>query len=282
MDKNLNEFGKMSEDITEEVTEAAEETVEAAEELAQETEEAAAEVAAAAEDVAEAAEEVIEEAAEITEPAIEAAAPKSKAKAMIAVVAAVVIVAVAMITSTMEFNKYNRLGYVDISGKTVQDLIDAQGMELSEFLEMYGLPEDMPADTTEAAAYYSIPAGKIAEMYGMDFETLKTTLNIPAEVTEETTWGEAEGEIALINYVGESNIDSFKAEYGLGDEVTGETKWKELRAIVDTKQKEAREAQEAEAAAAAAEAETADDAETETEAGAEGDAAGETEETTEE
>ncbi len=199
------------------------------------------------------------EAVEVTETA---ARPKKKVLAAVAVIAAVVIVAAAMITSKIEFNKYNKLGYVNISGKTIQDLIDSQDMELSEFLEMYGLPEDMPADTTESAAYYSIPVGKIAEMYGMDFDTLKTTLNIPGEITEDVAWGIAEGEIALADYVGADNVESFKTQYGLDASVTGETKWKELRNTVDTKQKEAREAQEAASETTKDSADTDSDADT--------------------
>lgn len=254
MDENKN-FDNL-EETTEEAVETNEEIVEEAIEEV-ETEQTAAEVEPQA------------DAIEIAEP--EEIKKGSKIGVVIAVAAAVIVIAAAIITSMMETNKYNKLGYIDISGKTVQDIIDAQGMELSEFLEMYSLPADMPADTTESAAYYTIPTKKIAEMYGMDFDTLKTSLNIPDTVTEDTTWGEAEGEIALADYVGEDNLASFKEQYGLGDEVTGETKWKEIRTIVDTKQKEAREAQEA-AEAAAAEADTEDGADEADDAAA-GDAA---------
>lgn len=239
--KNYNETEETTEDAAEVMEEVAEE---AAQGPALEAEEAA-------------IEEPAGEEAAIQEP--EAIKKGSKVGAIVAVAVALIVIAVAIITSTMEFNKYNKMGYVDISGQTVGDLADAQGISLEEFLEMYNLPADMPASTTESAAYYNIPVGRVAEMYGMDFETLKTTLNLGAEVTEETAWGEAEGEVLLSDYVGAENVDSFKAQYNLGDEITGETKWKEIRNIVDTAQKEAREASEAEA-------ETQADAETETEA----------------
>ncbi len=150
------------------------------------------------------------------------------------------------------FNKYNRSGYVDVSGKTIGEVADNSGMSLEDFLESFGLPKDMPSNTAESVAYYFIPAGKIAPMYRMDFETLKTTLGLPDEITEDTPWGEAEGEAKLSNYVGD--LDEFKEKYGLGDEITGDTKWKEVRNIVDERQREENKEQEKEAKKAEKEA----------------------------
>lgn len=150
------------------------------------------------------------------------------------------------------FNKYNRSGYIDVSGKTIGEVADNSGMSLEDFLESFGLPKDMPSNTAESVAYYFIPAGKIAPMYRMDFETLKTTLGLPDEITEDTPWGEAEGEAKLSNYVGD--LDEFKEKYGLGDEITGDTKWKEVRNIVDERQREENKEQEKEAKKAEKEA----------------------------
>ena len=134
-------------------------------------------------------------------------------------------------------NKYNEMGYVNVSGKTIADIVTEQGITLEQFLAEYDLPADMPADTTEAAAYYSIPLSKMAEMYAMDVEALKETLQLGEEITAETPWGIAEGEASLGAYVGEENVDAFKAQYGFGDEVTAQTKWKEVRNVVDEAQK---------------------------------------------
>lgn len=223
--------------------------------------EAVAEETAEAEEAVEAVEVPTETAAEIVPAPEDAAAVKksSKTGAIIAVVVAVVVIAAAIITSQIEFNKYNKMGYIDISGQTIGDIIKEQGITLDEFLETYSLPEDMPASTTESAAYYNIPTGKVAEMYGMDFDTLKAALNLGDEVTAETTWGEAEGMVKFADYIGEENVDSFKAQYGLGDEITGDTPWKEIRPVVDQMQKDAREAQEL------AEKEAADEQENEDE-----------------
>ncbi len=236
--------------------------------------EAAEEVVEEAVEAAEIAEEAIEEVAEATiEP--EAIKKGSKTGAIIAVVVAVVVIALAVLTSVIETNKYNKMGYVDISGLTVQDIIDQQGMKLEDFLAMYGLPADMPADTTEAAAFYNIPMAKMAEMNGTDFATIKEALKFPETVTEDTPWGEAEGELRLADYIGD-NLDRFKEQYGLGDEVTGETLWKEVRTVVDTAQKEAREAQQAAMEEAAKKAEEpAEEPVDDAEAPAEGEAVAE-------
>ncbi len=256
MDENKNFNGQ-----NEEVEEAAEKIEEAAETLAADAEE----IAEAAEEVVEAAEgadETAENAEEVTLYSTETPAEikkGSKIGVVIAIVAAVVVIAAAIVTQTIETNKYNKLGYVDISGRTVQDIVDAQGMKLEDFLKEYGLPEDMPGDTIEAAAYYSMPVSKIAEMYGMDFAQLKEVLKFPDEITENSTWGEAEGSVKLSDYLGTEDISQFKSQYGLGDEVTAETQWKDVRNVVDEKQRESRIASEKQQEEASKNADKADD-----------------------
>lgn len=245
MDENKNLENEIVEETAEEI--AAEEVVEEVVETIED-----------AEDVIEEAGEALEEALEDLEAAEkipEEVKKGSKVGAIIAVVVALVIVALAVATSMMNFNKYNKMGYVDISGKTIQDIADAQGITLAEFLESYKLPADMPGDTTESAAYYTIPAGVVAEMNGLDFATLKSMLKLPEGVTEETPWGEAEGGILLADYIGgEDKVAAFKEQYGFGDEVTGQTPWGELRNTVDLKTLEQKKAEEAAAAEQEAEA----------------------------
>lgn len=250
MDENKNL--ENVQDVAEEVTETVEETVE---EIAEEAVEETPEVEEVTEDAEVPAEEIVEAAVE--------APKKSKAGAIIAGILVVAIIAAAAIVFMLTDNKYNRMGYVDISGKTVQDLADQMGVSLEEFLKQYELPADMPANTTESAAYYNIPVRVMAQMFGMDYATMKETLKFPETVTEDTTWGEAEGEVTLRDYVGEENFEGFKEEYGFGEEVTLDTKWKEVRKTVDTAQKEARIEQEKAAAEAEKAAEQEGEAETE-------------------
>ena len=174
---------------------------------------------------------------------------KSKIKTICAVAGAVVVVAAIVLVGVFKgpewFNKYNRMGYVDTSGRTIGEVADAAGMDLKDFLAEYQLPEDMPANTTESAAFYTIPVSVMAQMYGWDFDEMKTAYQWGDEVTENMTWGEAEGLTKLGVMVGEENLESFKQEYGLGDDITADTLWKEVRTIYDTKAKEMNEATEA-------------------------------------
>ena len=121
-------------------------------------------------------------------------------------------------------------------------------MTVPEFLEKFGLPADMKASTMEMAALYMMPTKHYAEdICGIDFAQLKEILHIPEktadgeEITEETPWYIVEGEIAVKDYIGgEDKLDEFKTQYGLGDDVTGDTLWKDIRTTVDTKAKESR------------------------------------------
>lgn len=234
-----------------------ENTQEVAESISEQAEEVIEDIEDAAEDVAETVEDVAEDAVEAFEeviPDFEQPKKSSKTGLIVGIVIAVLVVA-GVVLAGIKFNwvqylnPYNRLGYINVSGRTIQDVADEAGYEsLSELLEEYGLPADMPANTTEAAAYYSIPFGKFAEMNGMDFETLKTSLGLGEDVTEETPWGEAESKITLEKYIGADYLDEFKEEYGLGDDVTGETLWGEVRNTIDKKTLADRKAQAKESA----------------------------------
>lgn len=255
------------EETTEEMVEdvAAEEVVEeaVAEELV--SEETADDLLEGAEDILEETfdevfedEDMIVDAEEIVDFAKEAKTKGGAGKivAIIVVVVAILAAAGFGVFKYLTRNPYNEMGYINVSGRTVEDVATSVGMVLDEFLAEYGLPADMPADTEEAAAFYNIPVSKIAEMYGMDMATIKEMLGLGDDVTENTPWGEAEGKSPIKKYVGEENIESFKAEYGLGEDVTGDTLWGEVRNIVDQKTLEKQQA-EKEAENAAAEGEDA-------------------------
>lgn len=179
---------------------------------------------------------------------------------IVVIAAAIILIAYLLFSDSFGGNKYNKLGYVNVSGRTVQDIADEAGIELKDFLSEYGLPEDMPGDTTEIAAIYSMPAKMYLQtMIGIDdFEALKTELNIPDETTpntpktfmdkiksvfvkdkiqpidENTPWYIVEGELTINDYSGGA-VEEFKEFYGLGDEVTGETKMKEIQDKINEK-----------------------------------------------
>ena len=288
-EKNLN--NENASEKLDEVTEAVEEKVE---EVAEEAAEAVEEIV---EEAAETAMDEVADAANTIEEMVEGfggdeeniPAPKKNMGKLIGIIAAAVvviaIVVLCIVFGPQWFNKYNRMGYIDVSGQTVQDIADSAGMTLEEFLTEYDLPSDMPKNTSETAAFYTIPVSRMAEMYGMDFATMKDVLEWGDEVTETSTWGEAEGATKVGVYVGEENLEDFKSYYGLGDEVTAETLWSEIRNTIDQQRRDERIAMEAEMAQAeqealkeqedAAEEEKADDKadDTEAEAPAEGEEA---------
>lgn len=204
---------------------------------------------------------------------------KTSKGALIAVIAAAVLVVALIVVGLVVygpslFNKYNRMGYIDTSGRTVEEVAEAMNMEYSEFLEMYGLPEDMPKNTTESAAYNNIPISNMAKTYGMSTEDFKGILQLGDDVTDDTTWGEAINKATLGAYVGEEYLPEFKEYYGLGDDVTVDTLWGDIRQTVEKKQREERIEREKEEAKATKIPE-ADEAATE--APAEGEAAEATE-----
>lgn len=143
-----------------------------------------------------------------------------------------------------EINPYNNKYYINITGKTVADVAEEMGLSLPELLAEYSLPSDMPADTHETAAYAMIPCRKIAETYNMNFNELKEIIGFPYFITEDTPWGEALDEVTLGNYIGTDSLTAFKDYYGLGDEITSDTQWKEVRYIVEEKQRQERIAAE--------------------------------------
>ena len=267
------ETEEVVEDVSEEISEEALETAdeEIADEVSEENyeePETAEEIAEIAEDAYETAEEIVGD-GEVTEEELEQVveeiiASKKKSKAPFVVVLVVVILAIiaAVVTNLFGGNKYNKLGYVNPGGRTIADVVEELGISLEEFLEVYSLPADMPEDTEEMAAYYSMPVKVLAQMYGLDFPTFKEAYGIPDEtspavedgiagkikalfggdkivaIDENTPWGIVLDELKLSNYVGEENIVAFKEYYGLGDEVTLETRYKEIRKIVDAKSME--------------------------------------------
>lgn len=264
---------------TEEVVEQAEEveaTEETTEEVIEEALEAAEETYEAVEKIADDGEISEEEAEGVVEEIIQV---KKKSKAPFVVIAIVIVIAIiaGLAVSIFGGNKYNKLGYANPEGRTITDVAEMMGVSLEEFLTAYSLPADMPGDTEEMAAYFSMPVRVFAEMYGVDYATFKEAYGIPDETTptepttlvgkiksiftgdkivaidENTPWGIVLDELTLAKYVGEENLEAFKEYYGLGDEVTAETKYKEVKKAVDKKSMQL--AQEAKAAEEAANAE---------------------------
>ncbi len=309
-EKNLNE--ELEEAVNDTVEEVVEEVP--AEEAAEDTVE---EVAVEADEVSEEAEEVIEETIEeVAEEEMseidkavaeamaardameaEAKAQRNKVIKLVSIIVAAVIVVGGIVLSgflsknyegKLELsasngwlpklcNKYNHMGFVDVTGNTIASISEQMGMEVSDFIETYGLPADMKGSTYEMAALYMMPAKNYAEnICGVDFATLKEIVKIPdkaedgTELTETTPWHVVEGEIKIADYInGAENFDEFMENYGITEEVkdkgiTADSKWKNIRTIIDKSQKKMRE--ESEEAAKQSENAPAEEAPVETEA----------------
>ena len=203
--------------------------------------------------------ETVAQACEVLE---EVSQKKSKAPLIVSIIVVIAIIAAVALFIFGDFGtkNYNDLVYANISGQTLSDLLEMQGVELTEFLEKYSLPEDMTEDTYIEAAEYCIPLGVYATMTGLDYATVKELLQIPDQTTpnepknikekiksllglnktvvidENTPWGVALDEVTLGAYVGEEYFDQFKEMYGLGDDITVDTKYKQVRQTVEEAQ----------------------------------------------
>ena len=256
LEATAEEVTEVTEETTEEAVEVSEEIVEETEEVAENSDEEVVQTTETdAEETATVDYDNVSDEEYVDDQLSEAEESKKNSKTAIIsiVIAAVVLVAaVAVYFLIGRSNPYAK-DYVDVSGKTIEQIADESGLEFKEFLEMYNLPEDMPKDTSENAAYYNIPTAKYAEMMGMDFASIKEILGWDETITEETTIGDAFDKTTVGKRVGEDQIEAFKAEYELDDSVTADTLWGEIRNKVDTKLKEQTEAQKAEEEALKAE-----------------------------
>lgn len=246
--KNTEEQEALETNAPEEAAEAAE-TAEVTADAAEETAEAAT-VEIPVEETAEAAaaEASAEETAEAAESAAETK-PGKKTPIIVGAALAVIIIAAVVVFAIFGktwFNPYLK-DYVDVDGITIGELADEYGMEYEDFLAEFGLPADMPKSTFQNAAQYAIPLGTYAERYGVSVDEFKELMGLTDDdsVTEETTIGDAFDKVTVGNRVGEEQFDQFKEEYGLGDEVTKDTLWGEIRNKVDQKIKEMNDADKA-------------------------------------
>ena len=152
-------------------------------------------------------------------------------------------------------NKYNHMGYKNVSGITVKEQADKEGMPFEDYKKTYGLPKDMPEDTYFDAAFNMMPikVRLVIDEGETDFVTFKKNFKVPdyieiktkskgifskkepltLEVTEELPWGVVYDELTLEVVVGKEKFDEFKKEYNLDDKVTLSTKYKEVRPIIE-------------------------------------------------
>ncbi len=287
-EKELENVTPETEEVVEEIAEAVVENDESAVEDVIDTDEQTFEEANEfVDEVSDTVDEVTEDGVvskEELEEVVEEIIQKKKSKAPVFVVVILIILAIiaALAYNAFGGNPYNKLGYANPGGRTIQDVADDLGITLDEFLTNYSLPADMPADTEEMNAYYSMPTKVFSQMYGLDFATMKEAFGIPDETTppassniidkikslfgsnniqtidENTPWGVVLDELTLGKYIGEENLQTYIEYYGLKGDITVDTRYKEIRKQVEKKTMELAAQAEAEANAAQAEAEGAD------------------------
>lgn len=243
-----NEGMENEEAVIEENTEG-QETAETVEEPIAENEE---ETAEEVESPAETAEEPID--AELLKAKLkstEASAKKFKTSAVVAwIIAAVLVCTDAYYFMTNIYNKYNHMGYYDLDGYTVGDVVSSMGMDFESFKEMYGLPSDMRKDTNLNAAQSLIKLSKMAELNGIDFETLKERYKFGDSITEESTFGEGIDSMTIKDYLdmsGEDDFETFKTTYNLPESTTEDAAWGTVRKTYEKQKVAERVAKEKEA-----------------------------------
>lgn len=235
-------------ETTDKVTEEAVEKV--AEDVAEEISEETAEVTKDAEEVAEleVLDGVSDTELEITDEYLEP--PKSKVKLckIVCGSVAVVIVALGVLFYTGVINPFEK-GYIDISGVTLEELSDESGYSLKEYKKMNGLPWYMPKSTNENAVKNNIKIKTTLAQSGEEFKSLKEYYGWDDSITENTTVGKALGATKLSVVLGvhemdketaNQALDSLKKIYDLGDEVTLDTLYGDVREIIDAKTRDNR------------------------------------------
>lgn len=166
------------------------------------------------------------------------------------VVAAVLVCVDGWYAYTHIYNKYNHLGYYDIDGYTVGDIVSSMGMDFDDFKEMYGLPKDMRKDTNLNAAQALIKLSNMAELNGIDFEDLKERYKFSDDITEDMTFGEGIDSMTIADYLdmsgAEDDFETFKTTYGISDDITEDMSWGKVRKIYEKAKVAEREAEEKE------------------------------------
>ncbi|MBQ7986320.1 MAG: copper amine oxidase N-terminal domain-containing protein [Clostridia bacterium] len=136
-------------------------------------------------------------------------------------------------------NPYNEMDCINLTNRTIGDYAYEGDIFVEEFKDMYGLPEDMPADTNETIAMGYIPLKKFAEINGVALEEMiafyKDGYVGTEEITGDTLLKEVEGNVALLKALGENPIEEFKAAFGFGDEITGDTPYRVVENVINRK-----------------------------------------------
>lgn len=154
--------------------------------------------------------------------------------------ASTMILSLLSVTAGAEVNKYNEMDFVNTANRTLAEIALEKEITVDEFKKMYGLPEDMPADTNEAAAFYSMTVENVAKMYGVDTEEfiaqLKEGSVSDVQIDKDTVYDQAYSSISIKHHIGDLSFEDFKTAYQLSDDITEDSMIGEIRNQVSRKQ----------------------------------------------
>ncbi len=153
--------------------------------------------------------------------------------------------------------------YLPVYGENIGKIADESGYKLKEFLNVCHLPEDMPASVDLYAAQmsmklkYALNLGDTEDDIKLNAQDLKDRLGIEADIDPEAQLGPFLDTLTLRQYISiaysqylaygmdvESIFSQLNAMYEFGENVTLDTKWKDVRGQYEKKSIEMRKAAE--------------------------------------
>ncbi len=164
--------------------------------------------------------------------------PKSKKGLIIALIIVIVaLIAGGIAAFKLLYNPYNSMKeYKELAyGETIEDVAAVYEMELSQFLKENGLPEDMKGNTYANIAQQLISVEKMAELNGMSVKDFVTAaFGTDMEIEPGETIGDLQNRMSLKILLGddEEYFAQFKEYYSLGEEVTLDTLFGDIKDII--------------------------------------------------
>lgn len=130
------------------------------------------------------------------------------------------------------------------SEATVGYLAKQQDMAVADYLAQYGLTlgGGIDENTTQSDMLDSMTLEKYAEYSGQNADDIITNAGLSEQVTKDTLWGEVRTLMPVSSYYDEEQLNQIKQIYGIGDEVTLDTKYGDFEKIIEEKQAQMAEA----------------------------------------
>lgn len=155
-------------------------------------------------------------------------------------IASALVFGMMTVTAGAEVNKYNEMDLINTANRTLTEVAAEKEISVDEFKKLFSLPEDMPGDTNEAAAFYSMTVENVAKMYGIDTDEfvnqIKAASVLDIVIDKDTLYDKAYSAISIRNHIGDLSFDEFKQAYDLPEGITENSSLGEIRNYVSKKQ----------------------------------------------